>query len=127
MTMKLEYLAAGSRDCPLVRLSEFDEAEVRSLRILIRSLVTGQCQSVALEGEEWVESVGGCRLTLRQGGRNLGLRELNPLNFECVLESGGWSNVEGLLDVFCGSDSSGFQWLTREGSVGLLISQNGQW
>jgi hypothetical protein len=125
--MKLEYLADGSLDCPLVRLYEFNQAEARALRSLVRSLVNGQCQSVALEGEEWAESVGGCRLTLRQGSRNLGVRELNPLNFECVLEPGGWSNVEGLLDVFCGSGTSGFQWLTREGSVGLLISQNGQW
>jgi hypothetical protein len=125
--MKLEYLADGSRDCPLVRLYEFNHAEARSLRNLIKSLDTGECSSVVLHGEVWAESIGGCRLTLRRGSRNQGVREVDPLNFECVLSSGGWSNVEGLLDPFCGSNTAGFQWLSREGSVSLLISQNGQW
>jgi hypothetical protein len=120
--MKLEYLADGSRDCPLVRLYEFDHAEARSLRNLERSLVSGDRSSVALHDEAWAESVGGCRLTLRRG-----VREVDPLNFECVLNSGGWSNIEGLLDPFCDSHTAGFQWLTRESSVALLISQTGQW
>jgi hypothetical protein len=125
--MKLEYLADGSRDCPLIRLYEFNQAEVRSLRNLVRSLATGKADSMALQGEVWAESVGGCKLTLRRGTRNQGVREADPLNFECVLSSGGWSNVEGLLDPFCDSHTAGFQWLTREGNVSLLVTQRGQW
>jgi hypothetical protein len=82
---------------------------------------------VAVHAEAWVESVGGCRLALRRGTRNQGVREVDPLNFECVLSSGGWSNVEGMLNPFCDSRTAGFQWLTREGTVSLLISQTGQW
>jgi hypothetical protein len=125
--MKLEYLAEGSRDCPLVRLYEFNQAEARTLRNLARSLATGERHSVSLHDEVWAESVGGCRLTFRRGNRNLGVREVDPLNFECVLTSDGWSNVEGLLDPFCDSHTAGFQWLTSGGSVSLLFSQNGQW
>lgn len=124
--MKLEYLADGSQDCPLIRLYEFNQAEARSLRNLVRSLATGEADSVALQGERWAESVGGCKLTLRRGTRNQGVREVDPLNFECVLSSGGWRNVEGLLDPFCDSHTAGFQWLTREGTVSLLVSQRGQ-
>jgi hypothetical protein len=125
--MKLEYLADGFRDCPLIRLYEFNQAEARSLRNLVRSLATGEADSVALQGEVWAESVGGCKLTLRRGTRNQGVREVDPLSFECVLSSGGWRKVEGLIDPFCDSHTAGFQWLTREGSVPLLVSQSGQW
>lgn len=125
--MHLEFLADGLRDCPLIRLYEFNQAEARFLKNLVRSLVTGERHSVPLHDEMWVESVGGCRLTLRRGNRNQGVREVNPLNFECVLSSGGWSNVEGLLDPFCNSHAAGFQWLTNEGRVSLLISQDGHW
>src|SRR5690349_21605845 len=125
--MKLEYLAEGSRDCPLVRLYEFNQAEAWTLRNLARSLATAERHSVSLHDEVWAESVGGCRLTFRRGNRNLGVREVDPLNFECVLTSDGWSNVEGLLDPFCDSHTAGFQWLTSGGSVSLLFSQNGQW
>ena len=40
--MKLEYLAEGSRDCPLFRLYEFNQAEARTLRNLAKSLATGE-------------------------------------------------------------------------------------
>src|ERR1039458_6838228 len=125
--MNLEYLADGLRNCPLIRLYEFNQAEARSLRNLVRSLATGERNSVALHDAMWVESVGECRLTFRRGNRNQGVREVDSLDFECVLTSEGWSNVEGLLDPFCDSLTAGFQWLTGEGSVSLLFSQNGQW
>ena len=41
--------------------------------------------------------------------------------FEWVLSPDGWSNVEGLLEPFTESDTSGFQWLTNRGRVAVLI------
>lgn len=125
--MKLEYLADGSRDCPLIRLYEFNQSEAIQLRQLVRSLVMGDRQSVQLQNEAWAEPLGGCCLCLRRGGSDQGVRQVGTLNFECVLNSDGWSNVEGLLDPFCDSNTTGFQWLTHEGRVSLLISQNGHW
>lgn len=125
--MKLEYIAAGSDDCPLIRLFEFTLAEVEELRKLVRSLVSGERQSVALQNEAWAAPIGGCQLSLRRGNRDRGVRQVEPLTFECVLSPDGWSNVEGLLDPFCDSDTTGFQWLTHDGRVSLLISQSGKW
>ena len=125
--MKLEYLADGSDDCPLIRLLEFTPAEVQELRKLVRLLVSGERQSVALENEAWAAPIGGCQLSLRRGNRDQGVRQVEPLKFECVLSSDGWSNVEGLLDPFCNSNTTGFQWLTHDGRVSLLISQSGKW
>jgi len=123
--MKLEYLADASP--PLIRLYEFNQAEVRQLRELVSSLVAGTRQSVALQSEAWAKSIDGCCLNLRLGNRDRGILPVSDLNFECTLTSDGWSNVEGLLDPFCESEIAGYQWLTHDGRVPLLISQHGQW
>jgi|SRR5215475_7511465 len=125
--MKLEYLPDGSPECPLIRLYEFDQPQARQLTALVKSLGAGDCQDVALQNESWVEPVRSCCLNLRVGTRNHGVRQVGPHRFECVLSLDSWRNMEGLLEPFLGSTSSGFQWLTNEGKVGLLISRNGQW
>ena len=125
--MKLEYLPGGSPECPLIRLYDFGQSEAKQLKELVKSLATGDREKVALHNEAWVESVGGCSLNLRRGNRNQGIRQSQTLRFECVLSSDGWSNVEGLLEPFCESNTTGFQWLTNGGRVALLISRSGQW
>ena len=125
--MKLEYLPDGSADCPLIRLFDFDQSEVQRLRQLVKSLVAGDRQDVALQNEEWVKPVGECCLNLRRGNCNQGVRRAEALKFECVLSPDGWSNVEGLLEPFCESNTSGFQRLTHDGRIALIISQTGQW
>ena len=120
--MKVEYLADGSNDCPLIRLYEYNQSEVRRLRELMRELANGVRQSASLQNESWVMPVDGCCLSLLRGSRDRGIRQVLPLNFECVLSSTGWSNVEGLLQPFCDSDTNGFQWLTCDGRISLLIS-----
>lgn len=125
--MKVEYLANELTDRPLIRLYEFNQTEVRQLRQFVRSLVAGDRERVALQNEAWAEPVGGCCLSLRRSDRDQGVRQMAPLQFECLLTSDGWSNVEGLLDPFVDSNTAGFQWLTHDGTVSLLISQSGQW
>jgi hypothetical protein len=125
--VKLEFLDRGSPECPLIRLYGFDQSEAKRLSELVKSLATGDRENVALHNEAWVESVGGCSLNLRRGDRDEGIRPSKTLIFECVLTLGGWDNVEGLLDPFTEAHVSGFQWLTHDGRVALLISKNGQW
>jgi len=50
--MKLEYLPHGSPDWPLIRLFEFDHSEAQRLRQLVKSLIAGDRQDVALQSEE---------------------------------------------------------------------------
>ncbi len=125
--VKLEYLPDGFPECPLIRLYEFNQSEVRQLRQLVKSMVSGGLQDVALQNEVWVEPVGGCCLSLRRGNRDQGIRQSRTLQFECVLSPDGWSNVEGLLEPFSQSQTFGFQWLTHDAGVALLISRSGQW
>jgi hypothetical protein len=125
--VKLEYLTGGSAECPLIRLYDFGQSEAKQLRELVKSLATGDRENVALHNQPWVESVGGCSLSLRRGNRNLGIRQSQTLRLECVLSSDGWSSVEGLLEPFCENNTTGFQWLTNGGRVALLISPSGKW
>ncbi|HTZ72715.1 MAG TPA: hypothetical protein VMB47_02245 [Candidatus Aquilonibacter sp.] len=125
--MKLEYLADGSPECPLIRLYDFNQSEVQQLKHFVKLLVNGERQHVALQNEVWVNPVADCSLILRRGTRNEGVRLIRGLEFECVMNSNGWNNVEGLLEPFCEGSASGFQWLSDGGRVALLISQSGQW
>jgi len=125
--MKIEYLADKARKCRLIRLYGYSQPEACQLREIVKELVSGDLQSVPLQEERWAVPIGGCRLTLRRGRRNSGIRQLGPLNFECVLDADGWNNVEGLLEPFCVSNTAGFQWLTNRGEISLLISQTGSW
>jgi hypothetical protein len=125
--MKLEFLEAGSPVCPLIRLYDFNRAEAQSLRELVRSLRDGSRESVSLSEELWIESVKGCSLTLRLGDGEQGVRQSGPSTFDCALAAVNWDNVEGLLDPFCESEPTGFQWLCSEGRVSLLLSRDGRW
>lgn len=125
--MKIEFLAVGSPDCPLIRLYEFSPAEVGSLRELIKFLSSGSRESISLSEQPWIDSVEDCHLTLRLGDGGQGVRQSGPSTFECVLSVDEWFNVEGLLDPFCESELNGFQWLSRNGKTSLLLSHDGRW
>ena len=125
--MKLEYLPNGPNDSGLIRLYDYGSSEVRELRKLTSELATGARERIALNEEIWVAPVEGCRLILRRSERSSGIRHVGSLDFECELTVDGWNNVEGLLEPFCSSATTGFQWLTYQGKISLLISHNGRW
>ena len=106
-----------------IRLYEFNRSEAQRLRQLVNSLVTGDRKDAALQDEMWVEPVDRCCLKLRVGLRNEGVRQAQPLRFECVLSPEGWNNVEELLEPFSETGGAGFQWLTTDGSVSTHLSQ----
>jgi len=124
--VKLEYLADGAPECPLIRLYEFDQVQARKLREVIGAMIAGERQAAALHHEQWVEPLGGCSLILRAGSRNNGVRRAKDLRFEWVLNVDGWSNVEGLIEPFSESETAGFQWL-NDGAIAVLISRDGHW
>jgi hypothetical protein len=125
--VKIEYLADGSTECPLIRLYRFDRTEVQELAQLVKQLSTSSFHEVSLKDKSWVESVGGCGINLRLGERDEGIRQCGPVSFECVLSSDGWNNVGGLLESFCESNATSYQWLINTGKISLLLSHNGQW
>jgi len=125
--VKLEYPPQGSPECPLLRLYDFDQPQAKQLSELVKSLGAGDREDVALHNEAWVESVGECCLNLQRGERNQGVCTTPSGTFDCVLSTEGWKEIEELLEPFRESDTFGFQWLTHQGKIALLISPSGQW
>ena len=123
----MEYLDAGSPDCPLIRLYEFSRAEARLLHDLVNRLATGSVETVQLHNESFIEAVGGCHLELGLGRRDLGIAPRDLGNFECVLTAEAWHDVAFLIRPFCESDVRGFQWLNETSEISLLLSHDGRW
>jgi hypothetical protein len=126
--MKLEFLADGSPDCPLIRLYAFDQSEVLRLKDLIRALGSGTTTNISLHEQPWIAPVDGCKLEMSLGKRDQGVKQVGLSRFECVLSEAGWAGVAFLLEPFCAEEHpTGYQWLDESGKVSLLISPRGSW
>jgi hypothetical protein len=124
--MKLEYLPAGSSDCPLIRLYDFTREEVRQFHVAVSALATGAADRVEVHRLPFVEPVAECRLVLVRSGWDQAVIR-RAIEFECGFTAGTWDNVAGLVEPFAQS-ARGFQWLAGvPGEAALLLSASGQW
>jgi hypothetical protein len=126
--MKIEFLADGSEDCPLIRMYEYRVGEIEKLRQACRDLADGRITEFVLHDQPWVEPIGGCRFVWRASKKNIGVKLPTP-GTEFVLQYAdeAWREVEGKLEPFAADDCRGFNWLGWQGDVDVLISHNGQW
>jgi hypothetical protein len=126
--MKLEFLAAGSPDCPLLRLYDFTPAEIGQFLAALHGLASGALERVAVHELPGVESLDECRLTLRVRPWDQAVICTGaPADFECGFTAGTWDKVAGLGEPFV-QGVGGFQWLAGvPGEAQWLLSDNGQW
>lgn len=128
--MKLEYLADGSPDCPLIRLYDFTPLEAEQLHEKLSALADGTLTRLELHTLSFIEVIGDCQLTLiRRGWDQAIIRMARPTQFECGLTAGSWENMAALVEPFT-EDASGFQWLNgTPGKAKLLLTVlvSGQW
>jgi hypothetical protein len=126
--MKIEFLADGAEDCPLIRIYDYRVEEIEILRQACRELAAGRIAEYRLHEQPWVDAMDGCRFTWRTGSKKFGVQRQSSRN-EFVLENSedGWRGVEGLLEPFATASTGGFQWLTSQGDVNVLISRSGTW
>jgi len=127
--MKLEYLPAGSLDCPLVRLYDFDTSEAVKLRDVVCQLSNWSVDTIVIHDLPFVEPIDSCRLTMRVSKRNHGVSVLlAPSTLVCALSQCYWDNVVGLIEPFCEIRAEhGYQWLDDSGDISLLLSPSGDW
>jgi hypothetical protein len=125
--MKLEFLAEGSDDCPLIRLYDFDVAGAMRLREAFRTLANGSRRDIPPHEEWWIEPIAECHLDLRLGVRDLGIVQRLPMTFDCALTDLGWADMASLVDPFCTGRSGECSWLDEQGEVRLLLSGDGKW
>lgn len=125
--MKLEFLRAGSPDCPLIRLYDFDSREAQRLLQIALQLAGQRDLAIPLHAETIVTPIDTCELTLRCADGRAGVRELSPMKFEWVSSDGGWLDIASLIQPFCQEDAAAHQWLSRVGNIAVLLSRDGKW
>jgi hypothetical protein len=126
--MKLDLLPDGSEDCPLIRMYDFDGAEIDRLLVELAALASGAQKIVPVHDLPGTASIANCKLFLRLGGRDHGLTSLHePASFECALTPDGWEQVASLVEPFCQGGKRGYQWLDSHGDIRWLLSSNGDW
>ena len=126
--MKLQFLPDGSRDCPLIRLYDFDQEEVLRLKESFDHLADGSATSVLLHEQAGVEPIDRCQLILRTGKRDAGVVQSGASTFECTLSPERWSDVAALAESICAAvRQNTYQWLNEDGEISLLLSRDGRW
>jgi len=119
--MKLDYLASGSDDCPLIRLQSTDPGDFAQLFEAVRQLQSSD-EKVRIDALPMIQAINGCSLTLGVGARKPGIYRIsktNPQAFEWIEPRHRWENVEGLIEPFM-QPGTGHQWLCGNNAPGML-------
>jgi hypothetical protein len=125
--MKMEFLKSGSPECPLIRLYEFKASEAYELRRIALQLARGAYRAIPLQEGPALSPIVGCELTLSRGEEGQGVFETAPLKFSWALSKSGWIRVASLIRPFSRGKLSGFQWLSNQGGIQILLSPDGHW
>lgn len=126
--MKIEFLADGAADCPLIRMYDYRTDEIKMLCQVCRDLAEGRTREFALHDQPWVEPLAGCRFSWRANEKNVGVkRPSHGSEFVLLYNDEAWREVEAKLQEFTGEYSGGYNWLTHQGDVNVLISRDGGW
>jgi hypothetical protein len=123
--MKLEYLADGSLDCPLIRMYDFTPFEATQIKQKFESLASGQIERIDLHNLPEISTVGGLKFSLRVLAFDQGIVCTDSNSFECGFTRETWDNKAFLIEPF-EKDIHGFQWL-EGGEIKWLISPTGGW
>jgi hypothetical protein len=127
--MKIEFLASGSDDCPLIRIYGVEPDVCQIVRRVFEQLAHGDVEEVSLTDLPGIQPLGDCRLIAQAGRRDRGVVRSGGNIFQWVLTPATWDNVAGLIDPFCRSSSGGYQWLEQApaSEVRVLVSTDGCW
>ncbi len=117
--MIIEYIPDGSPDCPLVRISETSRDDIQKLLTALKRLSKREDEKIEMEGND-------IELICKSGEKDTGLRQITNHTFECVLACETWLQVYGLTEPFL-EKQTGFQWLSEDGPIRLLLSPAGAW
>ncbi len=131
--MKLEYLAAINKDHPeddLVRLFDFDKAEVKALQDVLKERLLREGVSISLNDCAFIQPLN-CSLTLSISPKDMGIQREVGNEFECRLTTDSYHKIIDLIQPFTADDPQGYQWLydldARTSSTEFLFSVDGRW
>ena len=125
--MRLEFLADGADECPLLRLYDWQTGQVALLREAAEQLATGASRSVVLNSLPFIEVVGSITFTWVADPWDRGvLLPHDRRSFVMQLPPETWSDVVEIIRPF-ERDAIGFNWLLPVTEVEVLLSLSGQW
>jgi hypothetical protein len=127
--MKLEFIADGSLDCPLIRIYDFDSLAACRLQNVFSQLASRKIEFGVLDELLEMETVDNCRVAIQVGKYNRGvlINSQKSDSFVWILNPITWDNVAGLIEPFCQSNLDGFQWLDQTSGISVLLSPSGTW
>lgn len=127
--MKIEFLADGSPDCPLIRLYNYDTQQIYRLYALLLDLAVGRVNNISLQKALPAEAVAGCDLVLQAADEDQGIvRDSSQGRFFCRLSCSSWQSVaERVLPFHSESSAETYQWLNETSPISWLLSSNGLW
>jgi len=109
----------------LIRLFDYRDNELELLRIACLELANGLRSEFALHEQAWIEPLGGLRFTWKASAQDVGVKLPVPSQpFVLEFSDDAWREVEGKISFLT---PTGFNWLTNEGEVKVLLSRDGKW
>ncbi len=126
---KLDFIPTGNwGGGPLIRLYQFEAADLVALREACLSLAEGRLREIHLHTQPWIKSVDGCQFILRLAAANRGA-VIPPPGQPWVMEHTieGWFDVAGRIQSMENAPPGHFNWLNEDGDVEVLLSQSGTW
>lgn len=136
--MKIEFLADGAAETPLIRVYGAEAAHLATLEAVLRSLAGGHRSIVELADLDGFRSVNAT-LALIVGKENLGIRlPADGRSFQWVATRDAFDDAAELVAPLREPSPRGFQWLLggeggmawqQSTEVGLVVSasERGGW
>lgn len=124
--MKLDIV--DSSEGRLLRLFQFSPGEAQEIHALIADLAGGTSESLQFDELSFVEPRNGIRLALSAGQSDIGLSAGSERQYFWRLTPFSWETVSMLIEPFLGTDGAdGFQYLTDQADLNVLLSPSGSW
>jgi len=125
--MKLEFLADGSPDCPLIRIFSFSTTEALEFRSCLEKLGNGSLSEIRLHEQRFIEPIGNCELLLFTGKCDAGVHQRSSHRFDWESKASSWEDMAMLVTPLISLRSNKYQWLCNRGRIKVLLSTDGNW
>jgi len=125
--MKIEYLAAGADECPLLRICDFQRSELVQLQSNCVAFAEGRMNKKPLAEHSGEPASDNCALLGKIDERDLGIKcaKVEHL-YVLVLSNDSWREIAEKLQPLI-EHETGYQWLSDQGDLRLLVSKDGTW
>ncbi len=131
--MRIEYIAEGAIDCPLVLISGNEPDSIRELQHAIKALVSGTAKQIAIHDLPNFISIENCQLYAWVDAVDYGVLKAKSGDavFVCILCIDSWQQAIDLLEPIAQHppdlDTDYFNYLTNTGDINLIISTGRAW